>query len=421
MKPRPASARRTAPHGPALRRFAETHWAREPVVVTDAPPLGLDRADAHTLLLAAATAEGAAATGHPNPEPLRLTTADGVLCRPGPLLPGRADRDLAGYVARLASAAPLDGDGWLLTATDPLCRDFSAWSRVRDALAGLWRYVGWPAVPVTAELAVGDRHHAAAEAGDPGSASLTWVIDGELTVRVRPEHTGTEYELRATAGDLVHWPAGSRHLDHRTRPCTTLRVSVPTRAASVLPLVTEAVCAPTRRRGTRPHAPDTLPHPLPARADGRLTIPAQLADAAHLFTDRLMGPDTEADLLARWAGLRSAAGLNPAPPPRPAVPLTARHRLLRVSDIIRVATGPDDALWAANGRVWPVHGRAADRVLACLRTTHQDTTVADLARASGLSDRSPLLHGLLRELCRARAVAVTPAGTPAVTPREPHP
>ncbi|MFD7291823.1 helix-turn-helix domain-containing protein [Streptomyces sp. NPDC059897] len=60
-----------------------------------------------------------------------------------------------------------------------------------------------------------------------------------------------------------------------------------------------------------------------------------------------------------------------------------------------------------------MRGRAADRVLDCLRATHQDTTVAALARASGLSERSPHLHGLLRELVRTRAVAVTP--------QEPHP
>ncbi|MFF3492195.1 hypothetical protein ACFYWS_12675 [Streptomyces sp. NPDC002795] len=398
MKSRHTSARRTAPHDPALRRFAETHWARDPVVVSDTPAPGLDPADAHALLRTAAE--------HPGSTPLRLATADGILCEPGPLLPGRADRSLSEYIARLSRAPQLGGDGWLLTATDPLHRDFSAWSRVRDALAGLWRYVGWPAVPVTAELAVGDRHHSATEAGDPGAASLTWVIDGELTVRVRPEHTGTEYELRAGAGDLMHWPAGSRHLDHRTGPCTTLRVSVPARTASALPLVTEAVRALTRRRDPHTDSPVTLPHPLPARADGRLALPAQLADSARLFTEVLTDPDVERALLARWAGLRSAAGLNPAPAPRPAVPLTSRHRLLCVSEIVRVATGPDDALWAANGHVWPVRGRAADRVLSCLRTTHQDTTVADLARASGLS--GPHLDELLRELCRSRAVAVTP-------------
>ncbi|MER5437447.1 hypothetical protein [Streptomyces sp. NPDC002790] len=405
MKSRHTSARRGTPHDPALRRFAETHWAREPVVVSDAPAPALDPADAHALLLMAAA--------HPEPPPLRLATADGLLSEPGPLLPGRADRNLAGYVARLASAPGLGGDGWLLTATDPLHRDFSAWSRVRDALAGLWRYVGWPAVPVTAELAVGDRHHAVAEAGDPGAASLTWVIDGELTVRVRPEHTGTEHELRAAAGDLVHWPAGSRHLDHRTGPCTTLRVSVPARATSALPLVTEAVHGLLRRHGPLPDIPVTLPHPLPARADGRLTLPAQLSDTARPFTETLADPGVERALLARWAGLRSAAGLDPVPAPRPAVPLTSRHRLMCVSEIIRVAIGADDALWAANGHVWPVRGRAADRVLRRLRTTHRDTTVADLARSSGLTDDSPHLHGVLRELCRSRAVAIAPP--------EPHP
>ncbi|MFJ8949344.1 hypothetical protein ACIRO1_04535 [Streptomyces sp. NPDC102381] len=399
MKSRHTPARRTAPHTPALRRFAETHWAREPVVVPDTPALGLDPADAHALLRAAAAQQ--------DPVPLRLATADGVLREPGPLLPGPADRNLGGYVNRLTSAPQLGGDGWLLTASDPLHRDFSAWSRVRDALARLWRYVGWPAVPVTAELAVGDRHHSVTEAGDPGAASLTWVIDGELTVRVRPEHTGTEYELRATAGDLVHWPAGSRHLDHRTGPCTTLRVSVPARTTSALPPVLDAVSGLMRRRGPHPDTPVTLPHPLPTRADGRLTVPARLTDSARLFTDTVADPDTERALLAHWAGLRSAAGLNPAPAPRPVVPLTSRHRLLCVSEIIRVATGADDALWAANGHVWPVRGRAADHVLSHLRTTHQDTTVADLARSSGLSERSPHLHDVLRELCRSRAVAIT--------------
>ncbi|WP_306319955.1 MULTISPECIES: hypothetical protein [unclassified Streptomyces] len=399
MNPRPAPARRTVPDAPALRRFADAHWGREPVVVGDTP-LGITAADAHTLLLAAAA--------RPAPAPLRLSTADGVLREPGTLLPGPADRDLAGYVARLAEAPQLGNDGWLLTVDDPLSGDFALWSRVRDALAGLWRHVGWPAVPVTAELAVGDRHHTVTEAGDPDAASLTWVIDGELTVRVRPEHTGTEYELRASAGDLLHWPAGSRHLDHRTRPCTTLRLSVPARTAAALPMVADGVRALTRRRRAHAQAPAAHPHPLPARPDGRVTPPAPLRAAARRLTEALTEPDIERDLLVRWAGLRSAAGLNPAPEPCPAVPLTSRHRLQRVSEIIRVADGHDDALWAANGHVWPAPGRAADRLLAHLRTARGGATVADLAASSGHHAHSPRLHALLRELCRSRAVRVTP-------------
>ncbi|MGY0488710.1 hypothetical protein [Streptomyces sp. WG-D5] len=400
MKSRPSPARRTAPRGPALRRFADLYWGREPVVVSDTPALGIGTADAHALLLAAAA--------DPAPAPLRLATADGVLREPGRLLPGPADRDLAGYVGRLATAPQLDGDGWLLTVDEPLRRDFALWSRVRDMLAGLWRHVGWPAVPVSAELAVGDRHHALAESGDPDAASLTWVLDGELTVRVRPEHTGTEYELRARAGDLVHWPAGSRHLDHRAGPCTTLRLSVPARAATAVPVVTEAVCALARGHRAPGELAAALPHPLPARADGRVTLPERLKDSARLLTDTLAAPEVERALVARWAGLRSAAGLKPAPEPRPAVPLTSRHRLQRVAEIIRVADGPDDALWSANGHVWAAPGRSADHVLAHLRTARRGTTVADLARASGHSEGSPRLQALLRELCRSRAVTVTP-------------
>lgn len=395
MKSRPTPVRRTAHDGPALRRFAETYWAREPVVVTGTPPLGLTPADAHALLLAAAA--------RPAPVPLRLSTSDGEIIEPGPLLPGHADRSLGAYVARLASAPLLDGDGWLLTVTDPLSQDFTAWSRVRDTLAALWRYVGWPAVPVTAELTVGDRHHALTEAGDLGAASLAWVVDGELTVRVRPEHTGTEYELHARAGDLLHWPAGSHHLDHRPAPCTLLRLSVPSRAGAAVSLVTDTAAGLARSR--TPATP--LPHPLPTRTDGRLRPPPQLATPTRLFTEALSAPALERALLEHWAVLRSTAGLIPAPAPRPAVPLTTRHRLLRASEIIRVAAGPHgDGLWAANGHVWPVRGRAADRLLSHLRTAQEPRTVADLARAAKLPARSPLLRSLLRELCRSRAVAV---------------
>ncbi|MYW63367.1 hypothetical protein GTY65_04640 [Streptomyces sp. SID8379] len=389
--------------GPDWRHFAHTYWAREPVVVPGAGALGLGPAETHALLRAATAAAP--------PERVRLATTDGRLKDPGPLLPGPADPDLAGYADRLAGHPRLAGDGWLLTVTDPLSHDFALWSRVRDVLADLWRHIGRAPLPVTADLAVGDRHHTVEdEAVRPDAAALTWVLDGELTVRVRPEHTGTEYELRARAGDVVHWPAGSTHLDHRPGRCTTLRLTVPARTTSALPLVADVLADLMRRHPAYVEGPITYPHPMPADPDGRLTAPPRLTASADLFTDTLAGPEPERELLLRWAALRSAAGLDPAPPRRPGIRLTPEHRLRRVAEIVRAPGDPDShgpAVWAANGHAWTAPGAAADRLLARLRTTHDARSVAELAQSADTSADDPELLPLLSELYRSRAVEAT--------------
>ncbi|MBO1332161.1 hypothetical protein [Streptomyces sp. VRA16 Mangrove soil] len=392
------------PSGPAPRQdwqhFAREHWAREPVVIPGVCPLGLGRDRAHTLLRAAVAA---AAPGR-----VRLATTDGWLRHPGPLLPGPGDRDPAAYADRLAADPALAGDGWLLTVADPLSHDFRLWSRVRDCLAELWRHVGRAPLPITAELTVGDRHHTVEEtAARPDSAALTWVLHGELTVRVRPEHTGTEYELRARAGDLVHWPAGSSHLEHRPGPCTTLRLSVPARTTAALPFVADVVADLMRRSPAYVSEQITYRHPVPAAPDGRLDPPGQLADAAAVFTDTMAGPEPERALLLRWAGLRSAAGLDPVPPRRPGVRLTPGHRLRRTAEIVRLPGDGSSAIWAANGHAWPVPRATADLILPRLRTAPGELTVADLADTAATGADDPALLDLLGELYRARALTAT--------------
>ncbi|WP_353946166.1 hypothetical protein ABII15_34275 [Streptomyces sp. HUAS MG91] len=393
------------PSGPApgqdWRRFARVHWAREPVVVPGVRPLGLGPADAHALVRAAIAAAA--------PGQVRLATADGWLRDPGPLLPGPGDRDPAGYAERLAREPRLAGDGWLLTVSDPLSHDFTLWSRVRDVLAELWRYVGQAPLPITAELAVGDRHHSVEDtAARTDAAALTWVLDGELTVRVRPEHTGTEYALRARAGDMVHWPAGGSHLDHRPGRCTTLRLSVPARTTSALPLVADVLADLMRAGPGHPDGQLTLPHPMPAAPDGRLGVPPRLAASAALLTETLAGPGPERALLLRWAALRSAAGLDPAPPRRPAVRLTPRHRLRRAAEIVRLPREGGDTVWAANGHAWTARPAGADAVLALLRTAPRAVTVTELARTARTSADDPELLSLLVESYRARALTAAP-------------
>ncbi|MGY0020145.1 hypothetical protein ACVHNB_14315 [Streptomyces sp. YJ-C3] len=391
-EPSPAPAPPTDP----WRRFAEKYWAKEPVVVPGGPPSGLDAAGAHRLMVAAASAPGRTR--------LRLAVPDGVLCDPGPLLPSPADRDTAAYAARLASSGQLTDSGWLLTAEHALSLDFTLWSRVRDAVAGLWRHVGRPPLPVTAELAVGTRHQAAEEFGArPDAAALTWVLDGSLTMRVRPEHTGTEFALHATAGDLVHWPAGSTHLDDRTRPCTTLRLSVPARTTSALPYVGEVVRELLRQDAPAADEQPAVPHPAPAAPDGRLTPAPPFTEPGRRYVAALAGDAPERALLLRWAGLHSAGGLDPAPPPRPGVPLAPHHRLRRTADILCLRPAAEQLIWAAHGHARrstdPVTRRVLDHLAAVPRTG-----VGALAEACGLRADSPGLLSLLTELYRVRAL-----------------
>lgn len=399
MMPRPEPARACSGSTDDWRHFAEHHWAREPVVVPHGPPSGLDAEGAHRLLVAAAHSPGVAR--------VRLAASDGVLREPGRLLPAPADRDTAGYAARLAASDQLAGSGWLLTVRDGLHLDFALWSRVRDAVAGLWRHVGWPALPVTAELAVGARHHSTEEFGTrPDTAALTWVLDGSLTLRVRPEHTGTEFELHAGRGDLVHWPAGSTHLDDRTARCTTLRLAVPSRTTSALPLVGDVLGELLRRDPAARDEEPAVDHPAPTAPDGRLVPPHPYAEPVERYATLLDGDGPESALLLRWAALRSAAGLAPAPEPRPPVALTPHHRLARTTGILHIADRDGSTVWAAHGHARRSAHPAARAVLARLRAT-PGTTVTALARSCGSAPDSPELLALLGELYEVRAVEAT--------------
>ncbi|MFI7382373.1 hypothetical protein [Streptomyces sp. NPDC049813] len=391
----------------AWRRFAAEHWAREPVVVAHAPGPGLDAAGAHRLLVAAA--------GAPRPTRVRLAVADGELRAPGPLLPAPRDRDAADYAARLAGAGRLGAQGWLLTAEHALCLNFGLWSRVRGAVAGLWRHVGLPPLPVTAELAVGTRHRAAEETGARSDAAvLTWVLAGSLTVRVRPEHTGTEFELRAHGGDLVHWPAGSAHFDDRTRLCTTLRLRVPVRSAAALPYVGEVVQEVLARHPLPGDEQAAAPHPARVTPGGRLVPAHRLTGPARRYAAALAGDEPERALLLRWAGLRSAAGLDPAPPPRPGITLAPHHRLRRTTELVRLRTGAGAEVWAAHGHARSTSSVAARRVLTHLAHLGTDsyTTVSALAAACRLRSEDPELVTLVDALYRVRAVELEPPWGP---------
>ncbi|MEU6657718.1 hypothetical protein [Streptomyces sp. NPDC046821] len=370
-------------------RFAEAHWGREPVAVPFAP--GLRPEQAYRVIAAACAAPASA---------VHFATARGRLPTPGTLLPGPDDRDLNTYANRLGRQ--LDESGWLLSARQPLWRDFEIWSRVRDLLAGLWGAVGRPALPVTAELSVG-QHCAGpdAPAPRPGSIALTWVLDGTMTVRLWPEHTGTEFQLTAGAGDLVYWPAGCRHLDHYLDRCTTLRITVPAHPAAALTHVRELIAERMQQDSVYAGAPAALPFPPPAGPDGRIGAAEPVAGAARLFSRLAAGPELPRELRITWAARHSAAGLEPVPPPRAASRVDPGVRMRASAELFRMPDGPGRAVWAANGHTLPVEGAAAERVGDRLGSGAA-FTARELARETGTPAEA--LVPLLSDLYRIRAI-----------------
>ncbi|MFD7181685.1 hypothetical protein ACFV90_17005 [Streptomyces sp. NPDC059904] len=375
------------------KRFAEAHWGREPAAVPFAPGLGPEQVYGAVAASCAPSAEDAAG--------VRFATAtQGRLRDAGALLPGRDDADPDAYRDRLARQ--LSGSGWLLSVGQPLWRDYELWAHVRELVSGLWRAVGWPALPVTAELALGERCAGPdAPAPRPGSFALTWVLAGTMTVRLWPEHTGTEYQLTASAGDLLYWPAGCRHLDHYLDRCTTLRIVVPARRAAALTHVRGLLADRMQEDPAYAGTPGVLPFPPPAGQDGEIGAAEPVAATARLFTGLAAAPGTARELRVSWAARRSAAGLEPVPPPRPAVPLTSGLRVRASAELFRIPDGPGRAVWAANGHTLAVEGAGPERVRKWLRPG-VTLTIRELGRGSRMS--AERLTPLLSDLHRMRAI-----------------
>ncbi|MFF2248064.1 hypothetical protein [Streptomyces sp. NPDC058142] len=375
------------------KRFAEAHWGREPAAVPFAPGLGPEQVYGAVAASCAPSAEDAAGVRF-------ATAAQGRLRDAGALLPGRDDADPDAYRDRLARQ--LSGSGWLLSVGQPLWRDYELWAHVRELVSGLWRAVGWPVLPVTAELALGERCAGPdAPAPRPGSFALTWVLAGTMTVRLWPEHTGTEYQLTATAGDLLYWPAGCRHLDHYLDRCTTLRIVVPARRAATLTHVRGLLADRMQEDPAYAGTPGVLPFPPPAGPDGEIGAAEPVAATARLVTGLAAAPGTARELRVSWAARRSAAGLEPAPPPRPAVPLTPGLRVRASAELFRIPDGPGRAVWAANGHTLAVEGAGPERVRKWLRPG-VTLTIGELGRGSRMS--AERLTPLLSDLHRMRAI-----------------
>lgn len=372
-------------------------WGKEPALLPATAPA--DAAQLHRTIVASCEPFRAGTAFGTFPQ-VRLHTPLGWLGAPGLLLPDAADPSPAAYRARLRSEPPGSGPdgGFLLSVRQPLHIDFALWSAVRDTLAELWRHVDWPCLPVEAELTEGDdftRLRGLAAASE--HAVLTWVLDGTLETELH-EADGELRVLRATAGDLMYLPEGSRWREHHLDGCMTLRISVPRAQRLATGVVRNLLAEDARDRLEHDGTVPRLPYPPPAGGPAAPVV--ALGEAVRAAAG---GAQLPAALRTRWAAWCSSAGLEPVPEPRADLALTAEHRLRVGQAIVRLPDGTGRWIWAVNGHAFPIGGAAGERIAEQLRPG-RELTVGELCRAVGADEHNGAVTALLRRLYRLRGI-----------------
>ncbi|MFJ9682301.1 hypothetical protein ACIRP2_30250 [Streptomyces sp. NPDC101194] len=382
---------------------------------TDEPPVDGGRV---YRTMAAAAAPFRAGTRFRALPDVRFLVEDGWIGAPGDLLPGPEDIGAAEYAERLDARLP--GRGRLLAVEQPLLLDFALWAQTRELIAPLWRRIGCPVLPVVTELLAGDGITVPADPTDEGThATLTFVLDGGLTVRLRArgDDDSESLTVRATAGDVVYRPAGYRdEVGYRPRSLA-LRLRIPVDPRLLHRAVEDVVSGLLQER--RYGSDDAVPYlPCPSPGQWRETAPdvAPLAATAVALGQECEDPRLDRVLRILWARRASAGGLEPVPPPRPGPP-PEEDQLVRVTaPVLRMPDG-DGWMWAVNGHAFALRGQLGELLLARLGKDAPAPTVADLCRELPPSARAGAL-ALLRKLYALRAVDLTDA--PADDPSGPR-
>ncbi|MFJ5229279.1 hypothetical protein ACIQBJ_05190 [Kitasatospora sp. NPDC088391] len=383
-------------------------WGKEPARLAAAAPA--DPAHLHRTVVAACGPFRAGTVFRTLPQ-VRLHTPYGWLGAPGRLLPDAADPTPAAYRDRLRAEPPGSGPdaGFLLSVRQPLHTDPVLWAAVRDALAALWERVGLPCLPVEAELTEGDGFTRLRGLAVPSEhAVLTWVAAGVLEVEL-PDRDGGSRVLRAGVGELLYWPEGSRWREHHRDGCVTLRISVPRARRLATGAVKNLLAEGVRDRLEYDGAVPGMPYPPPVGTPAG--PPAALLAVGEAVRAAADGPELPAALRTRWAAWCSSAGLEPAPDPRPGVPLGPGRRLRVVRPLLRLPDGPGRRIWAVDGHAFPVGGAAGERIAQQL-WPGRELTVGELCRAVGADERNTAVLALLGKLHRLRAVDLADPAEP---------
>lgn len=411
-----AEAGQAADAGPEVdwAEFAERYWERQPVRLPAKPPADLRSLYGTTVEACAPFRAGTRFRMKPN---VTFLLGDGWLRAPGGRLPHAGDRTVDDYHDRVDREAA--GHGYLLTVEQPLLLDFALWSAVRETIAGLWREVGWPNLPLVAEVLIGDSftQHAGVVTA-PEHAVMTWVLRGTMRVRLWDDSAGPApaavadpdqelagvRSLEASAGELLYWPAAYRHADTYTGRCVALRLRVPLDRRLPVTAVRDLLADLVHARHDHDETVPYFPFGPASAIDDPGGVLTHLTSLGDELRDVVESEELRRTLCVRWAALRSAAGLEPIPAPREAVTLTLESRIRLASEIVRMPDRPGQEVWAVNGHFFALPSAAAARVFAQLRSS-ADTGVAELRRIVGVQDPSSML-ALVDKLYRLRAVEV---------------
>lgn len=330
---------------------------------------------------------------------VRFLVDGGRIRAPGDLLPGPQDTTAQRYGERLDHR--MEGRGRLLVVEQPLLLDHTLWAQVRSLVAPLWERAGYPVLPVSTELVLGERMtEGDGPAHGPRYSTLTWVLHGTVTATPRDAQTGPT--LSAGAGDLLHFPADRPHRVHFGSRTLALRLLVPRDPRLLNAGVKEIVVGRMhKQRGQGP-----VPYlPLPP---GEVPTPPdmpQLGQTAELLRETTSTPHLDQALSAVWARRVSAAALEPAPDPRPPARLSPDDRLRPGSAVVRMPLADGRTwLWAVDGHAFHLRGNLGERVLDRLRQGDLPT-VRQLCAVAG-PDREAAILALLEKLYTLRAVDV---------------
>ncbi len=276
----------------------------------------------------------------------------------GELLPNADDHTAASYCRRVASLLP--SEPFQLLVEQPLLLDFPLWAKVHGWLQGVFERVGWPALPITAQMSLGNySQELRGPERPPGCAVMTWIVHGNITTRLSRSggrrNRNDTVTLHAEAGALLYWPAHFSYFEEGSGDALALRLWIPTDEAHAVLVTMKYLHELMQQRVGGDHPVPHVSFPPPLASDGSLIGNGPLLDDARSLEQLVRDPALRGSLRVRWAKRVSACGLEPVPDPRP-------HRGLRRTDRIRASSGQgvirmrDGA--AAGEWIWAVHGHA---------------------------------------------------------------
>ncbi len=371
------------------------HWGKKPLgIPASAGAPALTAEEAFRTVVAASAPFRAGLRFFALPD-VRFYAGAGRMRAPGELLPHAGDT-AQGYCERVASS--LRSEPFQLRVEQPLLIDFPLWSKVRGWLAGVFERVGWPALPITAEISLGDR---ASEGNRLGGSVMTWLVHGRTTIslsRAGSQRSGAT--LRAAAGAFLYWPAHFSHVEEASRDALMLRLWVPADESHAANAMANYLGELIQGRKQGDHAVPYVAFPPPLRRNGSLAIGGPMFDTARDLGKLVRDRELRRALLIRWAKRVSACGLETVPAPRAhhALRRTDWIRPSRHARVVRVRAEPGRWIWAVHGHAFSVPEQPpAAEVLAWLESAEPSRVdgVCGTGRARAGGEAVALLEKLL--------------------------